>query len=145
MNNRKTMSRTHSKKQILLIGSGSITHNLAELSWQGDNSKVPEWTSTFRNTVVSKLSHQDYDGVLEWQTLPFVKRNHPSLEHFAPFHTEEIFGFKIANGIVNVSAKDLGSGNEQKITITLASISKVTSICGTPLGAESYPPDYLYQ
>ncbi|HHO3552677.1 TPA: class III extradiol ring-cleavage dioxygenase [Acinetobacter baumannii] len=72
------------EKQILLIGSGSITHNLAELSWQGDNSKVPEWASTFRNTVVSKLSHQDYDGVLEWQTLPFVKRNHPSLEHFAP-------------------------------------------------------------
>lgn len=67
-----------------MIGSGSITHNLAELSWQGDNSKVPEWASTFRNTVVSKLNHQDYDGVLEWQTLPFVKRNHPSLEHFAP-------------------------------------------------------------
>ena len=59
------------EQQILLIGSGSITHNLAELSWHTD-AQVPTWASTFRNAV------------LDWPTLPFVERNHPTLEHFAP-------------------------------------------------------------
>lgn len=71
------------EQQILLIGSGSITHNLAELSWQAD-ADVPNWASTFRNTVVSKLSHQDYDGVLDWPSLPFIQHNHPTIEHLAP-------------------------------------------------------------
>ncbi|WP_151715878.1 class III extradiol ring-cleavage dioxygenase [Acinetobacter sp. TUM15071] len=71
------------EQQILLIGSGSITHNLAELSWQAD-ADVPTWASSFRNTVVSKLTHQDYDAVLDWPTLPYIQRNHPTLEHLAP-------------------------------------------------------------
>ena len=72
------------EKQILLIGSGSITHNLRELSWQDQNNRVPEWASSFRNYVVSKLNHSDYDTVLEWDALPYVEKNHPTLEHFAP-------------------------------------------------------------
>ena len=72
------------EEQILLIGSGSITHNLAELSWHGDTQDVPVWASTFRNYVAQKLSHQDYEAVLDWQSIPYVQRNHPTLEHFAP-------------------------------------------------------------
>lgn len=73
------------EQQILLIGSGSITHNLAELSWQSQqNSSVPEWASGFRNYVVNKLSHSQYDAVLAWENIPYVQRNHPSIEHFAP-------------------------------------------------------------
>ena len=72
------------EKQILLIGSGSITHNLKELSWQDQSDKTPEWASTFRNYVVSKLNHSNYDAVLEWDTIPFLSKNHPTLEHFAP-------------------------------------------------------------
>lgn len=71
-------------QQILIIGSGSITHNLRELAWNGDAANVPEWASTFRNYVVSKLNHRDYDAVLDWQSIPHVMRNHPTLEHFAP-------------------------------------------------------------
>ncbi|TCM69861.1 4,5-DOPA dioxygenase extradiol [Acinetobacter calcoaceticus] len=72
------------QQQILIIGSGSITHNLSELSWDGSDNTVPEWASTFRNHVVSKLSHQQYDEILDWQSIPHLKRNHPSLEHLAP-------------------------------------------------------------
>ncbi|MDG9948994.1 dioxygenase [Acinetobacter ursingii] len=72
------------ERQILLIGSGSITHNLAELSWDGNAQHVPEWASSFRNYVVNKLTHQDYDTVLNWPDIPYVERNHPTLEHFAP-------------------------------------------------------------
>ena len=45
---------------------------------------MPVWASSFRNYVVSKLAHQNYDAVLDWQTIPYAKRNHPTLEHFAP-------------------------------------------------------------
>ena len=72
------------EQQILLIGSGSITHNLRELSWNIPHAAVPEWASSFRNRVVQHLSHRNYDAVLDWQQLPHVARNHPTLEHFAP-------------------------------------------------------------
>lgn len=72
------------EKQILLIGSGSITHNLRELSWHGKNNLIPEWASTFRNYVVSRLNHNDYQAVLDWKSIPHVERNHPTIEHFAP-------------------------------------------------------------
>ncbi|ANF81388.1 dioxygenase [Acinetobacter sp. NCu2D-2] len=72
------------EQQILLIGSGSITHNLRELTRTGDTSIVPEWASSFRNYVVNKLSHNDVDAILDWTTIPHVQRNHPTLEHFAP-------------------------------------------------------------
>ncbi len=71
-------------EQILFIGSGSITHNLAELTWHEPNAQVPHWAATFRNHVVHALTHQDYEAVLNWQQLPFVARNHPTLEHLAP-------------------------------------------------------------
>lgn len=71
------------EQQILLIGSGSITHNLAELNWQG-NAPVPVWASRFRNAVVHHLSHNNFAAVLDWKNLPNVMRNHPTLEHFAP-------------------------------------------------------------
>ena len=72
------------EKQILLMGSGSITHNLRELSWHGNTQNVPEWASTFRNYVVSKLNHNDFDAVLDWENIPYMRQSHPTLEHFAP-------------------------------------------------------------
>ncbi|ATO18267.1 dioxygenase [Acinetobacter sp. LoGeW2-3] len=72
------------EQQVLLIGSGSITHNLRELDRTGQSNVVPEWASTFRNHVVSKLTHSDYEAVLDWPSIPYLERNHPTLEHFAP-------------------------------------------------------------
>lgn len=72
------------EQQILIIGSGSITHNLRELAWDGRAANVPEWASTFRNYIVHQLSHNQFDQVLDWENIPFVARNHPTLEHLAP-------------------------------------------------------------
>lgn len=72
------------EKQILIIGSGSITHNLAELTWHGDAAQVPKWASCFRNYVVSKLAHRDYPAVLNYSSIPYMQQNHPTLEHLAP-------------------------------------------------------------
>ena len=72
------------EQQILFIGSGSITHNLREINWNDTNPPTPTWASNFRNEVVSQLSHQNFEAVLDWPTLPDVMRSHPTIEHFAP-------------------------------------------------------------
>ena len=77
------------QRQILIIGSGSITHNLSELSWhhQGlpyDRPQTPDWASAFRNYVVHQLQHQNYDAILNWSDIPHLSKNHPSIEHLAP-------------------------------------------------------------
>lgn len=71
-------------EQSLLIGSGSITHNLAELNWGETPTNPPDWTTTFRNWVVHQLNSDDFNAVLNWQHAPFVRQNHPTLEHLAP-------------------------------------------------------------
>lgn len=91
------------EKQILMIGSGSITHNLRELAWHGEAATVPEWASTFRNYVVSKMNHSDYAAVLDWQSIPYVERNHPTLEHFAPLFFAMGTGHRFSIGCIAVS------------------------------------------
>ena len=57
---------------------GSITHNLAELSWH-NLQMYRSGPVHSGNAVVSKLTHQNYDAVLDWPSLPYVQRNHPTL------------------------------------------------------------------
>ena len=40
--------------------------------------------SEFRNTVAQHLQSGDYESVLDWKNLPHLRRNHPTIEHFAP-------------------------------------------------------------
>ena len=73
------------QQQILLIGSGSITHNLAELSWQQPNAATPNWASAFRNWMVHQLSNDDREAVFAWKTAaPHAAQNHPTDEHLSP-------------------------------------------------------------
>ncbi len=72
------------ERQILLIGSGSITHNLRDLDRHSSNPVTPIWAATFRNEVVHQLFHHNFEAVLDWQNLPYIRKNHPTLEHFAP-------------------------------------------------------------
>lgn len=72
-------------EQILLIGSGSITHNLAELDWRGELDGPPEWASAFKNWVINTLASDGVDQALDWvRQAPYALRNHPTDEHFLP-------------------------------------------------------------
>lgn len=72
---------------VLLIGSGSITHNLRELDWRAGPEKATPWALEFRDWMVAKLAAGD-DGALNnyRQQAPHALRNHPSDEHLLPLY-----------------------------------------------------------
>ncbi|WP_323114440.1 class III extradiol ring-cleavage dioxygenase [Pseudomonas guariconensis] len=70
---------------VLLIGSGSITHNLGELDWHAGPDVIEPWALAFRDWVVEKLTQNDRQALLDYrQQAPFAVRNHPSDEHLLP-------------------------------------------------------------
>ncbi|VVO35767.1 DODA-type extradiol aromatic ring-opening family dioxygenase [Pseudomonas fluorescens] len=72
---------------VLLIGSGSITHNLRELDWHAGPESVEPWAREFRDWVVEKLEAQDEVALHDYRRqAPNAVRNHPSDEHFLPLY-----------------------------------------------------------
>ncbi|MCP6699642.1 DODA-type extradiol aromatic ring-opening family dioxygenase [Pseudomonas donghuensis] len=72
---------------ILLIGSGSITHNLRELDWQAGPDSVEPWALAFRDWMIDKLAADDTPALHDYrQRAPFAVRNHPSDEHLLPLY-----------------------------------------------------------
>lgn len=70
---------------ILLIGSGSITHNLGELDWHAGPDAIEPWALAFRDWVVDRLKEDDRPALLDYrQQAPHALRNHPSDEHLLP-------------------------------------------------------------
>ena len=70
---------------ILLIGSGSITHNLGELDRSAGPEHVEPWAQAFRDWVVEKLMQRDHANLEDYRRqAPYAARNHPSDEHLLP-------------------------------------------------------------
>ncbi|MFB4394748.1 MULTISPECIES: DODA-type extradiol aromatic ring-opening family dioxygenase [unclassified Pseudomonas] len=70
---------------VLLVGSGSITHNLGELSWQAGPEVIEPWAKAFRDWVAQRLEEDDRRALLDYrQQAPHAARNHPSDEHLLP-------------------------------------------------------------
>ncbi|HKS11467.1 MAG TPA: class III extradiol ring-cleavage dioxygenase [Pseudomonas sp.] len=70
---------------ILLVGSGSITHNLGELDWHAGPETIEPWALAFRDWVVERLEAGDTAALLDYRRqAPFAARNHPSDEHLLP-------------------------------------------------------------
>ncbi|WP_417312468.1 DODA-type extradiol aromatic ring-opening family dioxygenase [Ectopseudomonas khazarica] len=70
---------------ILLIGSGSITHNLGELDWRAGPDVVTPWAKAFRDWMVEQLEAGDEQALHHYRQLaPSAVRNHPSEEHLLP-------------------------------------------------------------
>ncbi|SFO89079.1 DODA-type extradiol aromatic ring-opening family dioxygenase [Pseudomonas borbori] len=70
---------------VLLIGSGSITHNLGELDWHAGPEVIEPWAQDFRDWMVAKLAEDDEAALHDYrQRAPAAARNHPSDEHLLP-------------------------------------------------------------
>ncbi|UZE10265.1 DODA-type extradiol aromatic ring-opening family dioxygenase [Pseudomonas sp. B21-053] len=72
---------------VLLIGSGSITHNLRELDWHAGPESVEPWAKAFRDWMIEKLAANDEAALHDYrQQAPNAVRNHPSDEHLLPLY-----------------------------------------------------------
>ncbi len=72
---------------VLLVGSGSITHNLGELDWHAGPESIQPWARDFRDWVVDKLAADDETALHDYRRrAPNAVRNHPSDEHLLPLY-----------------------------------------------------------
>lgn len=72
---------------VLLIGSGSITHNLGELDWRAGPETITPWALAFRDWVVDKLAANDETALHDYRRqAPNAVRSHPSDEHLLPLY-----------------------------------------------------------
>ena len=75
------------EEQVLIIGSGSITHNLRELDWHAGPESVEPWAKAFRDWIIEKLAADDEAALHDYRRLaPNAVRNHPSDEHLLPLY-----------------------------------------------------------
>lgn len=66
------------EQNILLIGSGSITHNLGELDWRAGPESIEPWALAFRNWMIEKLQADDTPALHDYRhQAPFAVRSHP--------------------------------------------------------------------
>ncbi|HET7634130.1 MAG TPA: class III extradiol ring-cleavage dioxygenase [Burkholderiales bacterium] len=70
---------------VLILASGSLTHNLSELGAYDSDSPAPEWVDLFQQWVAQRVEANDIDALLRYRELaPAAIRNHPTEEHFMP-------------------------------------------------------------
>ena len=70
---------------VLIIGSGSLTHNLQEFRGQNIDAAVPTWVGDFGNWMHTTLHDAAFDTLRNYrQQAPFAERNHPTEEHLMP-------------------------------------------------------------
>ncbi|MFC5695963.1 DODA-type extradiol aromatic ring-opening family dioxygenase [Pseudomonas sp. GCM10022186] len=75
------------RRGILLIGSGSITHNLGELDWRAGPEVATPWAQEFRDWMVEHLEADDEAALHDYRRLaPHAARNHPRDEHLLPLY-----------------------------------------------------------
>ena len=76
---------------VLVIGSGSFTHNLGEafkLLRKGTRvADVPEWVEDFSSWMNDRLAASDVEALLDYRrAAPFAVENHPTDEHLLPLY-----------------------------------------------------------
>ena len=72
-------------QNVLVVGSGSLTHNLSEFGRYQHDSPAPGWVSEFTDWVHEKLDQGQVDDLLAYrEQAPHARANHPSEEHLLP-------------------------------------------------------------
>ncbi len=70
---------------VLIIGSGSITHNLPAIFKHPHGESVPPWVSEFCEWMAEQIKAGNLDALRAYRTLaPHAAQNHPTEEHLLP-------------------------------------------------------------
>lgn len=74
------------EKNVLVIGSGSLTHNLQEFRFDEFNADVADdYVHAFQDWMHKALAYNDHDALANWlQEAPQARRAHPTPEHLLP-------------------------------------------------------------
>lgn len=73
------------REGVLVIGSGSLTHNLYEFHGQPVDAPAPRWVSEFESWMRERLEANDNAALLDYRKrAPSATENHPSEEHLLP-------------------------------------------------------------
>ncbi|KQT53283.1 extradiol ring-cleavage dioxygenase [Aureimonas sp. Leaf454] len=76
---------------VLVIGSGSFTHNLREAFARlrvGDRgAATPDWVANFATWMTDRIVEGDRAALLDYRRrAPFARENHPTDEHLMPLY-----------------------------------------------------------
>jgi len=72
---------------VLIIGSGSFTHDLSEFRDHGPNDPAPAWVNSFADWFHTALTNRRTDDLLNYRRqAPFATKNHPTEEHILPLY-----------------------------------------------------------
>jgi 4,5-DOPA dioxygenase extradiol len=72
---------------VLIVGSGSLTHDLSEFRGHGPNDPAPDWVNAFADWFQTTLTAGETDQLLDYRRqAPFAVKNHPSEEHLLPLY-----------------------------------------------------------
>ena len=117
------------KEGVLIIGSGSMTHDLSEFRGHGPNDPAPNWVNSFANWIHASLTIGAIDDLLDYRhRAPFATKNHPTEEHLLPLYSAlgaagaqprterlhasstygilrmDVYAFEAANSVANTAA-----------------------------------------
>jgi len=77
--------RTLREQGVLIIGSGSITHNLREVFRHSPGAHAPAWVAEFCDWMAQRISAGDLASLSAYRSLaPHAVQNHPTDEHLLP-------------------------------------------------------------
>jgi 4,5-DOPA dioxygenase extradiol len=92
------------QQNVLVIGSGSMTHNLYETTWNNDVSLPPRWVTDFSTWMKDRIEAGDKDSILRYRALaPYAEKNHPTDEHLLPLFIAMGAGGTVAKRIHTAS------------------------------------------
>jgi 4,5-DOPA dioxygenase extradiol len=75
--------KTLAVEDVLVIGSGHLTHNLRD--WARGSGAPAPYAREFQDWVKQKIDNQDLENLADYRSLsPQGVRAHPTDEHFLP-------------------------------------------------------------
>jgi 4,5-DOPA dioxygenase extradiol len=75
------------RSDVLIVASGSATHNLRDFRGQPIDTAPPTYVTEFDAWLGTAVRDGDVDALADYATrAPHALRNHPTPEHFLPLH-----------------------------------------------------------
>lgn len=73
---------------VLIVGSGSFTHDLSEFRGRELNEPSPSWVNQFADWFDAALTENRTDDLIHYaDRAPYARKNHPTEEHLLPLFT----------------------------------------------------------